>query len=279
MNTKERKIIDVAVILDNEQILRDVIATDENFSVILEPRNARDLFRIMGKWAKEGKKIRRLILAGHGHWTQHHIGMIVPDDFDLKKIQDKRMALYKQRLVEEKNRAKDEQVLLVEKDEKARQRLLKRIDAAKKRLEMFTKSDDGYKEKERELVDMADVMDKNAVVGLINCCAAYDEGGREFMDNISEILLSRNGGRITGCTGIVDVVTVDTIWQGMVYWMHNREWRYADEPALKGEKWVSINKDATGKSYRNCGVPCKDFERYGFCDNPVKGEGPCFMHR
>jgi hypothetical protein len=277
--TANGEIVDVAVILDNDDTLREVIATDSDFSDIVEPKSARQLFRLLGKWAKEGKKVRRLILAGHGHWTEHHIGMIVPTDVDLNDIQDRAEHAYQEKLNTERRILKDEALLQTVKEEGARKEILKRINDAKKDVTHHAKAVEEFQTRAKELVDMEDVMAEGAVVGLINCCAAYDQGGRDFMNNISEVLLSKRGGRITGCTGIVEVMTVDSIWAGMIYWLHNGEWRYADEPVLWGKTWESVEKTKTGKSHKRCGAPCKDFEKYGFCDYPVKEDGPCFMHR
>jgi hypothetical protein len=256
-----------------------VVATDSEFSVIVEPKSARHLLRLLGKWAKEGKRIRRLILAGHGAWTQHHVGKILPTDFDLNGIRDKGHKAYQNKLNAEKQVLEDEALLQTVKEEGPRKEILKRINDTKNDAARHAKAAEEFLIWEKELVDMEDVMAEGAVVGLINCCAAYDQDGRDFMNNIAEVLLSKHGGRITGCTGIVNVKTVDSIWAGMVYWLHNGEWRYADEPVLLGEKWESVEKIKTGKSHRRCGAPCKDFERYGFCDFPVEGAVPCFMHR
>jgi hypothetical protein len=279
VNSSGNKILDVAVILDDDNTLRDVIATDSDFTVVVEPKSPRHLFRLLGKWAKEGKRVRRLILAGHGHWTEHHIGSILPKDFDLNGIRDRRRKAYQDKIDADKKVVKDEALLPTVKESKQRKEIQERISDSKNESARHAKVASELQSMERELVDMEDVMVDGAVVGLINCCAAYDQGGRDFMNNIAETLLSKHGGRITGCTGIVDVKTVDSILAGMVYWLHNGEWRYADEPVLKGERWVSIEKVSTGETHRRCGAPCKDFERYGFCDFPVSEDGPCFMHR
>jgi hypothetical protein len=57
VNSSGNKILDVAVILDDDNTLRDVIANDSDFTVIVEPKSPRHLFRVLGKWAKEGKQV------------------------------------------------------------------------------------------------------------------------------------------------------------------------------------------------------------------------------
>lgn len=63
----------------------------------------------------------------------------------------------------------------------------------------------------RELIDnVAESMAPDARIGLFNCYGAED---KRFFNNVGELFLHRNGGTVTGTTGVLWTVSTHPLWE------------------------------------------------------------------
>jgi len=268
MSLGKRK-LNIGILLEDnkndKQRMRDIIASDSSLDYVIEPKNVEQMFAYIRRLAQQGKRISKLVFIGHGNRTNHHIGMLQPADVDIEAVTRQRKNFL---------RAYEN----AKKTIKALQKQLKSTtDAKKKDLQQqlenerdrFIAARDNYNEsvkKFRSLKELANAMDKNAVVGLINCYAAGDANGRRMMRNLGKLFLHKRGGQIIG-------------WEGSIWTNYFWVW-LTGIGDIKARPWGRCVRYRVRPKSSRCGAPCVNFERYGYCDRPASANGgPCWMHQ
>lgn len=265
-----KEVVNIGILLEDNQKdrdrMRDTVAADSSLDYVIEPKSVDQMFDYIRQLARQGKRIGKLVLMGHGNSTYHHIGMLQPADVDIDAIarQSKRA---KQTYEDAKKEIKDLRVQLKSAaDAEAKAKLRQLIEAAQG---SFESSRDTYNQNVKKLQsfkELANAMDTNATIGLFNCYAASDENGRAMMRNLARIFLRKRGGEVVGCEA--------SIWTNhFLVWLTG----LGEIVAQPWGKWAHIRvRAASGR----CGASCRNFERYGYCDRPASSDGgPCWMHQ
>lgn len=267
-----KKIVNIGILLeDNKKSkawMRDTLASDSSLDYVIEPRSVDHMFDYIRRLARQGKRIGKLVLMGHGNSTYHHIGMLQPADVDIYAMARQRKAFMRS-YEDAKKEIKALQVQLKSANDETKKDLRQQLKDARDR---FVNSRDNYNDsvKEHQLFrELADAMNRNAIIGLFNCYAARDAKGRAMMLNLGKIFLRKRGGQVIGCDG--NIWTIHS--KPVMAWLTGTE----DIVAKPWGKWVRYRvRPESGR----CGAPCHNFERYGYCDRPAaKNGGPCWMHR
>lgn len=249
------KEINLGVLLDEDDNLGDLIASDTSLNYYIRPKDVNQMLRYFKELADKGVKIKKLVLVGHGSEDSHSIGILKPDDVNLNKIKDDRDFRY---------RRKNEL-----------QKLIAAETNPDKRAElesMLATVSNNYNDhtfKEKIYADIEDLMTPDAVIGFLNCYAASDKSGEAFMKDLGDALLKKNGGRVVGNTGAIAYSDL----LGLVSYIRDQD-QFIVWPL---GRWLEQKITSTGTSQKRCGEPCKDFEKYGFCDRKTSG-GPCWDH-
>ena len=265
-----KKIVSIGILLEDnkkdKQRMRDIIASDSSLDYVIEPKSVDQMFDYIRRLGRQGRRIAKLVLIGHGNWTHHHIGMLQPADVDIYA-----MARQRKRFLRSWKDTKQEIKLLKEQlrsatNDKTKIGLRLQIKDA---LDRFENARDSYNEQVKRLQsfrELANAMDKNALIGLINCYAARDANAQVMMHNLGKILLHKRGGQIIG-------------WEGSIWTNHFLVW-LTGIGDIKAWPWGRCVRYRVRPRNRRCGAPCHDFERYGYCDQPAsKNGGPCWRHQ
>lgn len=264
-------IVNVGVLLEDrpkdKDWMRTTLAHDSSLDFVIEPHSVEKMFEFILHLGKQGRRIKKLVLMGHGGKYHKHIGRLQPNDIDVEFI--------KQRAEKIKSRCQEDEntIALLKKqmestdDPAERQRLAQKLAITEADLDIARFD---YEEAQKQLqrfAGLADVMDTDALIGLFNCYAAKGEDGKAMMRNLGKIFLEKRGGRVVGCDGLIWVIHS----KPLIAWLTGTE----DIVALPFGDWVQ-HAVRGGR----CGVPCMDFERYGYCDNRrSKDGGTCWRHR
>ncbi|KAF0107128.1 MAG: hypothetical protein FD146_1969 [Anaerolineaceae bacterium] len=279
MSTK-KKSINLAILLSKEERWRTNLKNDKLVDEIFEPKDADDLFAYLQKLAKKGIKIKTLILAGHGDMDYPHdtpqIGTILtPKELDIPYLLNEQSLLPAQISVEEERYNKLSIELSQPDDESVdKNKLSAERDVVNNRLVTAREKLTHHKNRLEQIKDISDLIDDNGDVLLANCYAGASANGRKFMKRIGKVFLSKRGGTIKGYEG---PVTAGTSLFGEPLGFF--DWSWKDPKSWFGNRLLKETYPSRSASSGNvCGQPCKDFDRYGFCDRPVKHEGSCQSH-
>ena len=267
--------INVGVLLNDDPHFREALASDHTLDKVIEPKDVNQMLRYFRKLAKEGKQIKRLILFGHGNDQNegqgHHIGILQPGDVDLAKIKSDREFRYGIKLELEGKLKKAREALAAASDSAQKEKLQAELATLDERHKGISENYEDHTFKEKSYEEIENLMAQNAVVGLLNCNAASDQAGLDFMKNLGKALLAKNGGKVIGCDKLIKVKKI-----GRVLSYITGKDQHLIQPM---GKWVEVTTPATHQTRSRCGAPCKDFQRYGFCDNPASADGgPCHLH-
>lgn len=261
------KAVRVGVLLEDgpdRELFRDVISSNkQGLDYVIEPKSADAMFEFFRRMARENVRIKKLVLIGHGSSAAHHIGKLNPSDIDVRQIAKLRdmYGASCQRLGAEIRALK------------ARLRSCSTTDRTDLRKEIKDKQDDyvqsrgeftQYAEQLKKFREVSTVMGADAKVVLLNCYAASDVKGRAMMKQLARILLRKRGGTITGSTNKLEVES---------YWKLIWGYSHATVKPIRGI--VTYRVKPSGE---RCGAPCKDFDRYGYCDRRAPDGGRCWSH-
>ena len=86
-----KKVINMGVVLesgpDAEQF-NDILTNEEDLQRVIKVRDVDQMLRYFRKLSKDGVKVRKLVLMGHGTDTTQHVGMLKPLDVDLQSVRN-----------------------------------------------------------------------------------------------------------------------------------------------------------------------------------------------
>lgn len=268
--SNSKKVVNIGILLEDDpkdmDWMRTTLAHDSSLDLVVEPDSVEQMFEFILHLAKQGRRIKKLVLMGHGGKFHKHIGRLQPADIDIDGIK-KRVGKKEMQCQEEENEVDLLKKQMETTNEPAeKQRLAQRLADAQSNLDN-TRFEYEEAQKQLQILEgLADAMDTDALVGLFNCYAARGEDGKAMMRNLGKIFLEKRGGRVVGCDGL--------IWTNhakpLIAWLAGSE----DIVVHSWGEWVE-HIVPPGR----CGVPCRNFVRYGYCDRPrSKGGGPCWMH-
>jgi hypothetical protein len=266
---ESRSAVSIGVLLEgsrDREWMRTILAHGANLDYVIEPDSAERFFDFLRHLAVKGQRIKFMVLMGHGSKAGGYIGSLDRNDVEIDVIR-KRLA----RAHRDDEQARTTATALKRKlagttDAAKREQLSAELAIIQDDMEDAARRISRLREEIGTLEALAEVMDADAVIGLFSCHAAGSPLSRQMMRNLGKIFLEKRGGRITG-------------YEGRILTVHNK-------PLIA---WLSGAEDIVlfplGKrhdytvSARRCGVPCLDFERYGYCDNRARDGGPCWRHR
>jgi hypothetical protein len=247
--------------------MRTVLAHGSSLDYIIEPASVDGLFEFVLHLASQDKRIGFLVLMGHGSKAHAHIGGLRPYDIDIDTLRYRLTKAQEYHQEAQAEIASLEDKLAEAEDEAAKGFLSQQLAYARANLENVSFSLETLQTQLRTLESLAEAMDSDALIGLLNCHPASSTAGREMMRNLGKIFLEKRGGRVVGCEG--RILTIHN--KPLIAWLSG-----ADDTVLYP---LGKMREVVVRPSR-CGVPCLHFERYGYCDNRrSKNGGPCWMHR
>lgn len=172
---RSKKIVGIGILLEDnkedKQRMRDIIASDSSLDYVIEPKSVDQMFDYIRRLSRQGKRIGKLVLIGHGNRTYHHIGMLQPADVDIYAMARQR----KRRLRSCKNTEQEITVLKESLRSATDGNVKKDLQLQlKNAVDRRTNARDSYNKEVKRLQlfrELANAMDRNALIGLINCYA------------------------------------------------------------------------------------------------------------
>ncbi|PKP59472.1 MAG: hypothetical protein CVT88_05430 [Candidatus Altiarchaeales archaeon HGW-Altiarchaeales-1] len=200
-----KKVVHIGILLEDNKKdkdwMRKTLSSDSSLDYMIEPRSVDDVFKYIRHLKRQGKRIGKMVLMGHGNKINPHIGRMQPADVDIYAMARQRKR-YKTNYEDTKKNIKVLRAQLKSaEDTKTKEKLQKMLGEER---EFLVFSRDKYDESVKELnlfKELSGAMDSNAVIGLLNCSAAGSAKGKEMMRNLGKIFLRERGGRVVGCTG------------------------------------------------------------------------------
>lgn len=263
--------INVGILLEDKPKDREwmltTLAHDSSLDFVVEPNSVEQMFEFLLHLAKEGRRIKKLVLLGHGSKGYRKIGRLSPEDVDIDLLRDRVRKSSEYILEEEANVRTLTEQLKAAHDPAQRLALTQELEKAQSEMDERKFGRDLELKRLQMLEGVSEVMEADAVIGLFNCYAATGRPGRAMMHNLGKVFLRTRGGRVIGCDGLIWVIHS----KPLIAWLVGND----DITALTFGTWVAETVSPT-----RCGAPCARFERYGYCDNPQgKDGGRCWRHR
>ncbi|MEW6281032.1 MAG: hypothetical protein AB1758_20630, partial [Candidatus Eremiobacterota bacterium] len=166
-----------------EQYLKEALGGTPELDYILQPDSPDQLFEQLGSLTRDGRKVRFLVVAGHGSKDLPRIDLgKVPMDKDSLDREAPRAALTKSLKLNEY----ENQVLDGGED----------VDLAQAKAETCRDGREGPRKRLKSLDAGYDCMADGATILLLNCSAAGSPGGLEMIRRLGETLLGKRGGTI-----------------------------------------------------------------------------------
>jgi hypothetical protein len=168
---------------DEEEKLMTKIVSEipEVAGHLYAPQSAGAIFSTLLKLKEEGRRINFLIIAGHGSAAKPHIafpgGDLGPETVNLPQLRQ--------------NLARYEQILKRAQDPQSQSKACEHITELREQI--------------KHLESISEVMTPGAMVFLLNCSPAATAAGEEFVKNLGEVLLSKNGGKIIASRNDTDL--------------------------------------------------------------------------
>lgn len=206
-----------------DQALRAYLGQEAGIQFILEPRTAEEFFDELAAFTRDGKQIEYLVIAGHGSCGWPHIQFQPSRDLDSESLdldgQREKIGRHLDMLRKLKRQYCD--LKLSDNVNEAAQRRMEDIEG-----HILTNMDEirEAREKLAALEKVQDVMAEGARILLINCSAACDEQGRQFVRAIGRTLLWKRGGSIIASKRDVDIGQAgsgDSIAGGLWTWLQS----------------------------------------------------------
>ncbi len=246
---------------------RTVLSHDPSLDYIIDPGSVERFFDYIIHLGKQGKRVKWLVLMGHGSRAHAQIGRLMPSDIDIcaaRKILSRYQELYDNTLNEI---ASLEKQLEEADNEDEKKGLTQQLDNLQIDVGNYEENIHHYSKKVERLESLTEAMAKDAIIGLLNCYPAGNPAGRQMMRNLGKVFLEKRGGRVVGCDGLILILQ----HKPLITWITGAE----DINLLP----LGTMREIIVRPFR-CGVPCLHFERYGYCDNRKSSDGgPCWRHR
>ncbi len=216
---KVSKVVNIAVVLEDvpkeREMMRKMAANDPTFNYTVCPKNADQFYAYIHSLRKRGIQVSKMLLMGHGNAINHHIGGFFPGDADigalrsyLKKAKDG----YAEAKLEQKRLRRKLQKVKTKKEKEA---LKAAIQYAHDEEVNRNEARKDYENKITLMDEMSESMAPGARIGLFNCYGASDKKAEQFMNNIGEIFLHKNGGDIIGCSDKIWTVSTHPVVESL----------------------------------------------------------------
>lgn len=262
--------VNIGVLLEDgkdRQWFRTVLSHDPSLDYIIEPDSVEKLFEFIIHVGKQNKRIKWLVLMGHGSKTHARIGRLNPSDIDINAITKQVSTVQENYRIAQSEVAMLQEQLQQITDQKEKQALVEQLESLQVDLERWKDNLEDVTRQLEMLEGLTNSMAPDALVGLLNCYPAGSPDGRQMMRNLGKIFLEKNGGRVVGCDGLIFIIKSTPL----IAWIAGSE----DIGLLP---WGTMRELVVRPN--RCGVPCLHFERYGYCDNKKSKDGsPCWRHR
>jgi hypothetical protein len=258
-DTNKKEIV-MGVLLSDEADWREHLTADASLDRVIDSSaNSDDMLEDLRDLQKRGTRIKKLVLVGHGSFSPT-IGVLQPEALDKNAIRAKRALTYK-----------DIWML------KARLALFPASSNEKKEIQKKLKGNEDYYQqlthREHLLDEIRDVMARDAEIEVQACREA--KYGMPLMARVAHTLLRKNGGTLRG--NMEDVTLETNNLRKVMGSLFGAQYKYKSR--AKGD-WITLRCPAVPHaSGGTCGEPCRNFERYGFCDHRVGSDGgSCWAH-
>jgi hypothetical protein len=201
-----KKNINIGILLDDSKDktwMRKTLAHDTSLDYVIEPGSTSKMFDYLANLKKKGVKVGKIVMMGHGNAKHPHVGVLQPEDIDLKTLTRSRDASRKKYDSAAENMKAIKAKLAKTKEAKLRKELTNEYNTER---DIKNSNRETYNNSVQELNKfraLSGVMAKDGEVHLFNCCPASSDKGREMMKNLGQILLKEKGGKVTGCDGFV----------------------------------------------------------------------------
>ena len=200
--------------------LRGFLGQMPGLDFMIEPDTPSELFQQLAHLTRGRKRIRYLVIAGHGAGETPHISFrraqLNAGDVDTEAF--KKRLEHSLKLNLEENRVYDKVDL----------------DLAEARVQSAHEAREDCRPRLREINDAADGMAPGAVILLLNCSAARTPQARDMTRKLGQALLGKNGGSVVASTSDIDC---DQVRATVSFWALTR----AQQWAFSGDYWVSGN--------------------------------------
>ena len=209
-----------------EQKLRLYLGGLPGIDYLLEPHDPDELFRSLVKLTRDGKKIRYLVIAGHGNAKAPSI------KFRNKSLTAGTvdMALAQKRLIDTLELNKQENRLYDDPTHsEARVDVGRFLDPMREDWRPFHKA----------LDEVSDVMAPEGVVLLLNCSAAATPAGKTMCKNLGQVLLGKRGGSVIASTRDIQIDQAYT-WFSVLGSPRTGKWVTAGDIWVSGD-WLKMD--------------------------------------
>ena len=209
-----------------EENLRLYLGSLPGIDYLLEPADPDEMFKMLEKITQDGKKVRYLIIAGHGNANAPNIKFrtdsLRANDVDVPPAQ-KRLTQTLQ-LNDRENRLYDNA-----QDQDARLDIELYIDTVREKWRPFHK----------KLDDVSDVMADGGEILLLNCSAAATAEGQRMCRNLGLVLLGKGGGSVVASTVDIQIDQAWT-WFSILGSPRTGKWVTAGDVWVSGQ-WVRLD--------------------------------------
>ncbi|MFN8606911.1 MAG: tetratricopeptide repeat protein [Vulcanimicrobiota bacterium] len=200
--------------------LRGFLGQMPGLDFMIEPDTPSELFQQLAHLTKGQKRIRYLVIAGHGSGETPHISF---RRAQLNSL-DVDVELFQKRL-EHSLKLNEEENNLYEQVE---------VDLAEARIQLAHQAREECRRPLKEINDAADGMAPGAVILLLNCSAARTPQAQEMSRKLGQALLGKKGGTVIASASDIDC---DQAWAtlSLPALVRGQGW------ATSGDYWVSGN--------------------------------------
>jgi hypothetical protein len=209
-----------------EQNLRLYLGSLPGIDYLLEPVNPDEMFTLLEKITRDGKKIRYLVIAGHGDAKSPRITFrdhnLVANDVDMPTAQ-KRLTNTLQ-LNDRENRLYDNP-----NDPEAGVDIELYLDTERHLERPYHK----------KLDDVSEVMADGGEILLLNCSAAATPAGQKMCRNLGTVLLGKGGGSVVASTVDIQIDQAWT-WFSILGSPRTGKWVTAGDVWVSGQ-WVRLD--------------------------------------
>lgn len=209
-----------------EQKLRLYLGSLPGIDFLIEPENPDELFVMLEKLTRDGKKIRYLIIAGHGDANSPNIKFrndsLRADSVDMAKAQDR--LVHSLQLNNRQNRRYDHP-----QDQEAQLDIDLFIDTLRA----------NWRPYHHKLDAVSDAMAADGEILLLNCSAAATPAGKTMCRNLGQVLLGKRGGSVIASTVDIKIDQAYT-WFSILGSPRTGKWITAGDVWVSGS-WIKLD--------------------------------------